>query len=64
MVPINGEQATAWRMIFSLVLQLCAKLAIFGLGTIEKVMAKSDEELGLEVLIQMLGGEQKPGSGK
>lgn len=29
-------------------------------GTIEKVMAKSDEELGLEYLMKMFGGEQKP----
>lgn len=43
------------------VLALAANLSK---GTIEKGMAKSDEELGLEVLIQMLGGEQKPGSGK
>ncbi|GCE32193.1 hypothetical protein KDA_76770 [Dictyobacter alpinus] len=28
-------------------------------GTIQKVMAKSDEQLGLEALMRMLGGEQK-----
>jgi hypothetical protein len=33
-------------------------------GTIEKQLAKSDEQLGMEALLRMFGGEQKPKSGK
>jgi hypothetical protein len=33
-------------------------------GTIEKQLAKSDEQLGMEALLRMFGGDQKPKSGK
>ncbi|EFH86410.1 hypothetical protein [Ktedonobacter racemifer] len=50
------EQMRKLHEVVDQVLQLADGLAK---GTIEKQLAKSDEELGIEYLMRMLGGEQK-----
>ena len=54
-IALKGQMQKLHRVVDN-VLVLASELSK---GTIEKQLAKSDEELGLEVLIQMLGGEQK-----